>query len=267
MYIKYSDLCSCECVLDDITCYRMDSKVNSFVYDYELTGRTKHLIFYQLDNTRSYYFGKTRLYKLEKGDILFLPHGAKYRSFVEDDPQLAGGIGISFNLIGADGEKIFFDEKIKLIMRDRDGVHYKQFKKIFYSVMNSGYSCLRLRGELYTLLDTMFSSYERGTGAEKNFEEIKAAIEILENSPEKNTSIAELADVCHMSESSFLRKFKDYSGGISPIKYRNNIRLMMAEELAASPLTVSEIAERLGYYDAAHLCKSYKHIKGRTLKL
>ncbi len=267
MYIKYSDLCSCECVLDDIISYRMDTKHSSLIYDYQTSGRSKHLIFYQLENKRSYYIEKTHICTLEKGDILFLPHGAKYRSFIENSSLPSGGIGVSFNLIGADGERIFFDEEIKLIMHDHDGVHYKQFKKIFYSVMNPVNNGLRLRGDLYTLLDNMFSSYRRSRDFEESFGDIKAAINILENSPEKNLSVADLADICHMSESSFLRKFKDYSGGISPMKYRNNIRIIMAEELSTSPLTVTEIAERLGYYDAAHLCKSYKQKKGRTLKI
>ena len=69
-----------------------------------------------------------------------------------------------------------------------------------------------------------------------------------------------------MSEASFLRKFKAYSGGMPPIKYRNNIRIMLAEEMSASPLTTAEIAERLGFYDSAHLCRAYKEVFGTTLK-
>ena len=113
------------------------------------------------------------------------------------------------------------------------------------------------------LLDELFSDSKT---VRESFDDIFSAISAIENEPQKNISLKALADICHMSESTFLRRFKAYSGGISPIKYRNNIRLMLAGELATSNMTLSEIADTLGFYDAAHLCKTYKNEKGGTLK-
>jgi len=53
---------------------------------------------------------------------------------------------------------------------------------------------------------------------------------------------------------------------VTPAQYRNNIRLVMAEEMATSSKTLQEIAEMLGFYDASHLCRTFKQQRGRTLK-
>lgn len=265
MNIKFSSLCSTECIFQDIAAYRMNTDISD-IYDYETSARVKHLIFYQLENKRNYYIGNSHICTLEKGDILFLPHGTKYRSFIEHKQLPSDGIGISFNLFNNKNEPIYFDEKITLITKDLYGQFYKRFKKILYSVINPNENILRLKGELYSLLDELFADSRKRNNFDESYDDIIKAIHILENHPEQNISTKDLADMCLMSESSFLRKFKDYSGGIAPLKYRNNIRLILAEELSASHLTTGEIAEKLGFYDAAHLCKIYKQQKGITLK-
>ncbi len=212
---------------------------------------------------REYYIKDQHICTLCPGDILFLPHGAKYRSFLSDGTLPSDGIGISFNLLDINGEPIYIDEDISLITRDKNGRYYKHFQKILYSAMNQAKSTLKLKGALYILLDELFANREK---TNERFDDIFSAVSILENEPERNLTLNELADICHMSESTFMRRFKSFSGGISPIKYRNNIRLMLAEELATSSMTLSEIAEELGFYDAAHLCKIYKKEKGGTLK-
>ena len=265
MIIKYDDLCSTECVLSNIVALRLNAD-NNITYNYETMGRAKHLISYNLENNRQYYLKSEHNRTVKPGDIMFFPHGSKYRSFVENPNLPVDGIVVSFNLYTPDCELILLDDDIKYITNDNHGKYLKPFKKILYSAMNPTENVLRLRGEMYSLLDEFFSDSRKREAFKENYEDIIKAIQMLENHPEKNVTIKELADMCLMSESSFLRKFKDYSGGIAPVKYRNNIRLALADELSNSQLTLNEIAERLGFYDAAHLCKTYKQTRGVTLK-
>lgn len=262
MIIKYSELRSTDFVFTDVVAYRR--KLDDVdKYNFE-SGRTKHLIYYQISNVRTYYYKNDYICTINPGDIISLPHGVKYRSFNINKEVPSDGIGISFNLYTPDGEPIYFEEGIEIIKNDSFGKYLKRFKKILYSVMNPAENTLLLKAELYSLLYNLFKS--DAPDFDEAFGDIKKAISILENNPELNHSTKELADMCLMSESSFLRKFKEYSGGIAPIKYRNNIRLMLAEEMANSPLNMNEIAEQLGFYDASHLCKIYKQEKGYTLK-
>lgn len=198
--------------------------------------------------------------------MIFAPHGVRYKSFNGDPELVSDGIGISFDLYTPDGEPIFLDEDICSFSSGDNTQNLSIIKKIHYYSMNPGENMLRLKSQLYTLLDNLFSDETRREKYDEYFRDISPAIEEIEKFPERNRTAKELAEMCHVSESSFLRKFKEYSGGTAPHKYRNNIRFMIARELSSTQLTVNEIAEKLGFYDGAHLAKAYKKFKGTNLK-
>lgn len=265
MIIKYSDIGSTDFVFKDISAYRLKPELEDY-YNCEATARTKHLFFYQSKNRRCYCRNNSVLFTLDRGDIVFIPHGTRYTSFSENQDTLSSGIGISFNLATPQGEEIFFDEDMSVLTNDKDNFYYNYFEKVLFSVINPARNILSLKSSLYFITDSIFSANQIPEKIKNGFTSIEEAIRLIEKHPERNISTKELADLCFMSEASFLRKFKAYSGGMPPIKYRNNIRIMLAEEMSASPLTTAEIAERLGFYDSAHLCRAYKEVFSRTLK-
>lgn len=265
MNIGYRDLCSEDFSFTNIESYRME-KDGDIEYNYESKGRTKHLVFCQFKGKRCYYHNDTHICTLYPGDTVFLPEGAKYRSFAPEKNDETDGIGVSFNILTPENESIFINE-CPMYFSSADYPEIKKhFKKILYSVVNPTGHRMRLKGEMYTLLDTLLSEKTYRDDFDNCFKDIMEAIRLLEKHPENNLTVKELGALCHMSESSFLRKFKAYSGGIAPIRYRNNIRFMIAQELSASHLTMNEIAEKLGFFDGAHLCKMYKKEKGHSLK-
>ena len=222
MKFTYNNFCSMDCNICDVIALRSLWK-EDMPYNYEVHGRTKYLLYYQLENERVYYRDKKQIFKLSKHDIVFLPHGSKYTSVIADSSDHASGIGISFNIKDNDGNIIESDEDIKIVYRDTNGHFYKTFKKILFSVLHPSTNSLKLKAELFGMLDSFFSNETITYEKNAEYEPISEAIHILENSPEENHSNKELSALCYMSESSFLRKFKAYSGGIPPIKYRNNI--------------------------------------------
>jgi AraC-like DNA-binding protein len=80
----------------------------------------------------------------------------------------------------------------------------------------------------------------------------------------ENTSAADLAALFHLSESQMRRKFvKAY--GRPPIAYRNSLRCKIADELLLhTNLSISEIAERIGYSTPADFYRSFLKIHGVT---
>jgi transcriptional regulator GlxA family with amidase domain len=93
------------------------------------------------------------------------------------------------------------------------------------------------------------------------------AIEQIERRPEENMSVKELTQLCCLSESSFRRKFKAYSHGISPLAYRNRLRVLKAKQLCTiTACTIERAAQILGFCDAAHLYRIYKQYTGKTSK-
>ena len=236
------------------------------IFDYETYGRSGHLLYYMLDNEIDYWADSKKICTVMKNDIIFLPSGSKYTSVVKGGSGTIRGIGLVFELATPDGEPIEIDSPIRILAHDSGRYFYKRFHKIYLSSINPYGSALSSKANFYSLLDSFFSSHIRDEEYEKNLHDIFNAIHALEYSPEVNYSNEQLASFCYMSNSTFLRKFKAYSGGITPLQYRNNIRLAQAEELINTSLTIDEIAEKLGFYDGAHLCKVYKRLRGHTLK-
>ena len=89
-------------------------------------------------------------------------------------------------------------------------------------------------------------------------EEVLQAQLWLQANLDKTITIAELAQQFGMSERNFSRRFKAAIGK-TPVSYLQEIRLGMAQDLLqSSNLSVSEIAERVGYSDVSHFAQLFR---------
>jgi len=80
----------------------------------------------------------------------------------------------------------------------------------------------------------------------------------LHENYDKNISIKELAKNNNMSERTLARRFHQSSQS-SPTEYLQRIRIEKGKELIGqSNLSISEIAELIGFYDASHFAKIFK---------
>lgn len=90
------------------------------------------------------------------------------------------------------------------------------------------------------------------------------AVRLMEFQSETPCSVAELAEVLHVSSNRLTRAFKR-DMGCSPSEFWTNIRLLLAQELLAGRRqTVTEIAYETGFCDTAHFCKVFKKKFGST---
>ena len=234
------------------------------ITDYSSRGRLKNLLFYQIEGTRDYFENDTYLLSAKPGDMLFIPDGYRYRTAVTGSHK-NHGIVIMFHLVDDAKELIQIHGGIRSIGTDRDGTFLRQFEEVVRALLQPQTGRLRVKKEIYALLDTAISYTLKDQSVTKDFDDIQPAIQLIEQNPAKVDSCRALAKLCCMSERTFERRFKDYSGGVPPMKYRNTVRLMMAEELMRS-YTLEEVAELLGFCDAAHLCRSYAKKYGVTPK-
>jgi len=75
---------------------------------------------------------------------------------------------------------------------------------------------------------------------------------------EKNHTLDDYAAMCRMSKFHFLRVFRSLTG-VSPIEYRNRLRLEHAKELLLETnLSVSEIGTAVGYASPSYFCDAFK---------
>lgn len=102
------------------------------------------------------------------------------------------------------------------------------------------------------------------TNNQSKFESIRIGYEYLNEHFESETSIEELASLCYVSPVWFRKIFKAYTG-FSPVEYRKNLRLTQAERyLKYGNMSVSEIAESVGYNDASLFIRHFKNHYGLT---
>ena len=239
------------------------------VDNYTRRGRIKNILYYMINGHREYSVNGELVLHLHDADIIFIPNGYHYYSEVimENKEKGSTGIGITFELYDRNGEELYIDEPLKKVANDSDESHLKLFERILESAMWPNTNSLRAKASLYSFFDAITSDLKKETYLKKHFTDISPAIKQIEKHPEENVSIKELAQLCCLSESSFRRKFKQYSNGISPLAYRNRLRVMKAEEMCTSTTcTVERAAQIFGFCDAAHLCRMYKQHTGKTLK-
>ena len=93
---------------------------------------------------------------------------------------------------------------------------------------------------------------------------INTAIEYIHQNYNRNFTVDELADYCHISASYLMQSFKN-AKNISIMAYRETLRVKSAKEMLMSgAFRIKEIADLLGYCDVYHFTKRFKDSTGKT---
>ena len=112
------------------------------------------------------------------------------------------------------------------------------------------------------LLDSVANNTEYETNGHRRI--VNRVCQILREHNER--PMGEIAKECSVSESGLRSIFKQELG-ITPTQYRTSIKIRQAEYLLeATDMSVAEIAEQLGFFDAAYFCKVFKEQMGVTPK-
>jgi len=86
----------------------------------------------------------------------------------------------------------------------------------------------------------------------------------IDREPERDLSLASMAESSAMSERSFLRHFREATG-FSPADYVIRTRIRRALQLmdqAGSQLSVTEIAFRCGFNDSNYFARQFRRVTG-----
>lgn len=103
-------------------------------------------------------------------------------------------------------------------------------------------------------------------GSNTSYAPIIRAINLIENNLSLNISISELVKMCGVSETSFKLMFIDYTGGITPIEYRNILRINKAEIiLYTEHVTAEYAAMTTGFNDLSYFYRIHRKYKKTIL--
>ena len=84
----------------------------------------------------------------------------------------------------------------------------------------------------------------------------------IEENYKENIKISLIAERFGLSESHFRKLFKDFTN-LSPVDYRNQLRVEHAKELLSqSNLPVSEVARSVGIEDQFYFSRIFKEFEG-----
>jgi len=228
-------------------------------------ARYTNRFFYIVSGSTVFELSNKKRVRASAGDIVYLPYGIPYHSWWEENPK-SECITLLFEMRDHYGEEISLNDQIIILYNDST----KKFQDVLYK-MNSIYQArtvnwrLLLQSLFYDFLSKLIYEISFSQIDDSHFStEINNGIVYLENHYMKNISIKDLADSCNVSESTFRRNFIKLKG-VSPVIYRNDLRLHYAHDFLSSGLfTVTEVADMVGFTDVPYFSKSFKKKFGVT---
>lgn len=225
---------------------------------YRNDGRGDNMFFYMMEGCRRYTFPDTpEVLDIREGDLMLMPAFSCYESTVlsEDGSK---GICLQFTLLNGTGEKARLGSRPMLLRRESETPVHILMEKIRESSLQSG-SRLHSKQLLMQLLITLCD-----LPAWNEHADIQPAIRYMEMHLDRTIALPEAASMCHMSQSSFTRRFRAAMGD-SPVSYHRRMRLRKGRELLESGLySVEEVALTLGFFDTPHFCHAYAAEYGET---
>ena len=107
-----------------------------------------------------------------------------------------------------------------------------------------------------------FLRAQRPYVSDKNHEKVKRAKEYIDTHWQENFTLQELANLCFLSTAHFRHLFEQVFK-ISPIEYRNSLRLLHAKDyLLQNHFTITEIAYQCGFDDVNYFSRFFKKHTG-----
>ena len=136
-------------------------------------------------------------------------------------------------------------------------------KKFFKGFTNQQVpmNSLQCAARVYELLDILLRNPTTNT---KQYRRLKPAIEHIEKYPANDENVDFYANLCGMSTSGFRRSFREYVG-VSPIEYRNDLRLLYAKMLLISgEYSAEEAAHQSGFNNISFFYRLFRRKFGTS---
>ncbi len=191
------------------------------------------------------------VFHLHKGDVWFLPKLSSYDShwYGEDD--------VIFDMVEFDVDYL------SLYYQSMQVLHLPEAEKDFDLLLEAWEKedSFQSLAALYTLLHRLIPLLKKSEN--KWGDRIQPALKYLRNQNSEKIRVEEAAALCYMSPSRFFEVFRE-AVGISPIQYKNRVKLARAESLLMQGKTSEEVCEILHFSSPTFMRRMMKKHLGLT---
>lgn len=226
-------------------------------------GRTKHGLLYLRSGTASLTPDRGEALIATAGQLLYLPAGIKYR--LQYTAPSTEFVVVNFSLFRDDGQPLSLHEGITVLPQADAGhaVAGIMGKLAQCGTVQNLAGQLRRKELLFRLLAILYSDSESVSRLQP---QIEKGVLLLKQTYLENLPMETFARHSGISQSAFRQLFhKQY--GMSPLQYRNRLRIRRARELLEyEHCTVAEAAYGSGFENIGYFCRYYKKITGQTPK-
>jgi len=232
--------------------------------DYSCHGRGNHGFLYVWKGEATFYVDRGKTVVVRDGEVAFLPKQKKYR--MEYTAESTTFVVVNFDLLGKSNEEISLLEDIAMLTKD-DMTH--RIAKIMMnfelcSISKTVDATLRKKELMYRLLGSICTSKSCWLTRNETNSQIADGVHMLEQTYLENLPIAQYAAASHVSVNTFRSLFQKQIG-MSPLKYRNHLRIERAKELLREGgVTVAEVAYASGFENIGYFCRYYRQITGES---
>ncbi len=228
-------------------------------------GRPNSGLLYFADCETDYRIQGRPPFSAGRADLSYVPQGAEYTCRFKNcalTNRRSNEHLINFELFDETGEPFILAESVQVI-QPWDSIWYaRRFEEILQLFHYSGAPKGQIKALVYTILTDLSLEQRKEHLAAGRYAQIASGVLYMEKHFTENIRILDLADLCHVSETSFRRLFRAYTG-MPPLEYATGLRIAKARLLLESgAMSVAETAETVGYADPAYFSRIFKHKTG-----
>ncbi len=196
----------------------------------------------------------------EKNQVAYMAKGLEYTvEFYDTAPSRDDSVVFHFQLLSDQNEEIAPTLSPKICIKSVDAALALAIESAA-AEFDKNVVCLPIiTAVIYQLLGAACQRQRQRVVSHK-YQYISEGIELMENNSDK--TLAEIAQVCGVSEGYFRRLFREYSGE-NPVDFRQKHRIEKAKQLLLLDThSIGEIAEELHFSDIYHFSKTFKKLTG-----
>lgn len=227
-------------------------------------GRLRHGLLYIWEGCVSFAQPERSVLRAGAGTLLYIPKGLRYvMQYLEEGTTF---VLVNMQLHTAEGEEMQLCDHVCVLAQDEETRRMANLmaKLEQCSAAENQSAAFRRKELVYRLFSTVFQERIPFETYQPKYANIIPGVLLLQQSYLENIPIAQLAAACSISESSFRGLFTEQYG-MSPVQYRNRLRIRRAQSiLTDGGCTVTEAAYASGFENIGYFCRYYKKITGET---